>query len=326
MELNQTAATLTRTLSHRLLVIDGAMGTMVQRHALSEADFRGDRFAGHPRDLKGNNDVLVLTRPDVISGIHHAYLDAGADIIETNTFNGTAIAQADYGLESFVYEINLEAARLAKAAATAWTARTPDHPRVVAGAMGPTNKTLSLSPDVNNPAFRAVTFAQVKDAYAEQARGLLDGGCDLLMVETIFDTLNAKAAIVAIEEVFEARGTRVPVMISATVADKSGRTLSGQTIEAFWLSIAHARPFSVGLNCALGAREMRPYLVDLEQVATCFVSCYPNAGLPNAFGQYDETPDDTARLIREFADEGLVDIVGGCCGTTPDHIRPLPPR
>ena len=319
----RTANLLDALLRDRILVLDGAMGTMVQRHGLTEADFRGERFAAHPRDLKGDNDLLVLTRPDVISGIHHAYLEAGADIIETSTFNGTAIAQADYGLEHVVYEINVAAARLACDAARAWTARTPERPRFVAGAVGPTNRTLSLSPDVNNPAFRAVTFQQVKDAYAEQARGLLDGGCDLLLVETIFDTLNAKAALVAIEEVFEARGARVPVQISVTITDRSGRTLSGQTVEAFWVSIAHARPFSVGINCALGAREMRPFLADLARVAATRVSCYPNAGLPNAFGQYDEAPSETAALVREFAEAGLVDIVGGCCGTTPDHIRAI---
>jgi len=289
-------STLHGILKSRLLILDGAMGTMVQRHGLAEADYRGERFASHPHDLKGNNDVLVLTRPEVISGIHHAYLEAGADIIETDTFNGTSIAQADYGLEACVYEINAVAATLAKAAAEAWTARTPGKPRFVAGAIGPTNRTLSISPDVNNPAFRGVTFGQLRDAYAEQARGLLDGGADLLMVETIFDTLNAKAALVAIEEVFEGRGARVPVLVSVTVADRSGRTLSGQTIEAFWLSVAHARPFSVGLNCALGAREMRPHLVDLADIATCHVSCYPNAGLPNAFGQYDESPAETAAI------------------------------
>ncbi len=316
--------TLDAALRERILVLDGAMGTMVQRHGLAEADFRGERFAAHSRDLKGDNDLLVLTRPDVISGIHHAYLEAGADIIETSTFNGTAIAQADYGLEPIVYELNVAAARLARDAADDWSARTPDRPRFVAGALGPTNRTLSLSPDVENPALRAVTFAQVKDAYAEQARGLLDGGCDLLLVETIFDTLNAKAALVAIDEVFESRGSRVPIMISVTVADRSGRTLSGQNVEAFWVSVAHARPYSVGINCALGAREMRPFLADLARVAGgTRVSCYPNAGLPNPFGEYDEAPAETARLIREFADAGLVDIVGGCCGTTPDHIRAI---
>ena len=286
MAAQQTTEILDAILHDRILVLDGAMGTMVQRHGLGEADFRGERFAAHPRDLKGDNDLLVLTRPDVISGIHHAYLEAGADIIETSTFNGTAIAQADYGLESVVYELNVAAARLAGEAARAWTVRTPDRPRFVAGAMGPTNRTLSLSPDVDNPAFRAVTFQQVKAAYAEQARGLLDGGCDMLLVETIFDTLNAKAALVAIEEAFESRGTRVPILISVTITDRSGRTLSGQTVEAFWVSIAHARPYVVGINCALGAREMRPFLADLARVATTRVSAYPNAGLPNAFGQY----------------------------------------
>ncbi len=318
-----TAAILASILKTRILVLDGAMGTMVQRHGLAETDYRGARFANHPRDLKGNNDVLVLTRPDIIGGIHHAYLEAGADLIETDTFNSTSIAQADYGLESSVYQINVEAARLARAAAADWSARTPGKPRFVAGAIGPTNKTLSISPDVNNPSFRAVTFGQLRDAYAEQVGGLLDGGCDCLLVETIFDTLNAKAALVAIEEVFDTRQARVPVMLSVTVSDRSGRTLSGQTIEAFWLSVAHVGPFSVGLNCALGAREMRPHLVELEQVATCHVSCYPNAGLPNPFGQYDETPAETAQIISEFASAGLVDIVGGCCGTTPDHIRAI---
>jgi len=323
MATTNTIDILSSALATRILILDGAMGTMVQRHQLTEADYRGARFASHARDLKGNNDVLVLTRPDVIAGIHHAYLQAGADLIETDTFNGTSIAQADYGLESSVYEINVEAAKLAKAAAADWSARTPGKPRFVAGAMGPTNKTLSISPDVNNSSFRAVTFGELKDAYAEQARGLLDGGCDCLLVETIFDTLNARAALVAIDEVFDQRRSRVPVMLSATVSDRSGRTLSGQTIDAFWLSVAHAHPFSVGLNCALGAREIRPHLVDLEQVASCFVSCYPNAGLPNPFGQYDESPAETAGIVREFADAGLVDIVGGCCGTTPDHIRAI---
>jgi len=317
------AGTLDAILRERILVLDGAMGTMVQRHGLDEADFRGQRFAAHPSDLKGDNDLLVLTRPDVITGIHHAYLEAGADIIETCTFNATSIAQADYGLESAVYELNVAAARLARDAAREWSARTPDRPRFVAGSIGPTNRTLSLSPDVDDPARRAVTFAQVRDAYAGQVRGLLDGGCDLLLVETIFDTLNAKAALVAIDEAFEARGAAVPIMISVTVADRSGRTLSGQNVEAFWVSVAHARPFSVGINCALGAREIRPFLADLARVAETRISCYPNAGLPNAFGQYEETPGETAALVREFAESGLIDIVGGCCGTTPDHIRAI---
>ena len=312
------------------------MGTMIQRHSLSEADFRGQRFAGHRHDLKGNNDLLNLSRPGVIEAIHDQYLEAGSDIIETNTFNSNAVSQADYGLESFSYELNLAGARLARKAADEWTARTPDRPRFVAGSMGPTNRTLSISPDVNNPAFRNITFDALRDAYKDQVRGLLDGGCDLLLLETIFDTLNAKAGIVAVQEVFEERGlgdSGPPLMISVTVTDRSGRTLSGQTIEAFWTSVEHARPFSVGINCALGARDMRPYLAELASLATCHVSCYPNAGLPNAFGQYDEHPADTAGALQEFATSGFVNIVGGCCGTTPDHIREiaravtaLPPR
>ncbi|MBI3262486.1 MAG: methionine synthase [Acidobacteria bacterium] len=314
---------LERAIQQRILILDGAMGTMIQRHRLDEADFRGKRFRAHPRDLKGDNDLLVLTRSEVITGIHDAYLQAGSDIIETNSFNATTISQADYGLEPIVYELNVEAAKLAKQAADRWTLRTPDRPRFVAGAIGPTNKTLSLSPDVNNPAFRAVTFDQMRAAYAEQARGLIDGGVDALLVETIFDTLSAKAALVGIFEVFEDKGIELPLMISVTITDRSGRTLSGQTLDAFWVSIAHARPFSVGINCALGAAQMRPYLAELSQVATTYVSCYPNAGLPNAFGQYDEQPDSTAELVAEFARSGFVNIVGGCCGTTPDHIAAL---
>ena len=320
-------------LATRILLLDGAMGTMIQRHRLEEHDFRGDRFAKHLRDLKGNSDLLILTRPDVIGGIHREYLEAGADIIETNTFSSTAIAQADYGLEALAYELNVEGARLARAAADEWTARTPDRPRFVAGALGPTNRTLSISPDVNDPALRAVTFDQVRDAYRDQVRGLIDGGADLLLLETIFDTLNAKAAIAAILETFEERGVELPLMISVTVTDRSGRTLSGQTLDAFYVSIRHARPFSVGLNCALGARDMRPYLAELARIAECYVTCYPNAGLPNAFGEYDELPHETAQLLRDFAESGFVNILGGCCGTTPDHIRAvgdaiknLPPR
>jgi 5-methyltetrahydrofolate--homocysteine methyltransferase len=314
---------LEQILARRVLVLDGAMGTMVQRYGLGEADFRGGRFAGHTRDLSGNADVLSLTRPDVVSSIHDAYLEAGADIVETNTFTATAIAQADYGLEAAVYEMNATSARLARRAADAWTTRTPDRPRFVAGSLGPTNRTLSISPDVENPAYRAVSFDAMRDAYAEQARGLLDGGVDVLLLETIFDTLNAKAALVAIAALLEARDQDVPLMISVTVTDRSGRTLSGQTIDAFWTSVAHARPFSVGLNCALGAREMRPYLAELSGLAGCFTTCYPNAGLPNAFGQYDESPPDTAAALAEFAREGLVNLVGGCCGTTPDHVRAI---
>src|SRR5687768_5643232 len=310
-------------LARRVLLLDGAMGTMIQRHKLTEADFRGTRFAEHPHDLKGDNDLLVLTRPDVISGIHHEYLSAGADIIETNTFNSTVIAQADYGLEPVVYELNVEAARLAKAAAVEWTARTPDRPRFVAGAIGPTNRTLSISPDVNDPAFRAVTFDQMREAYEEQVRGLIDGGCDVLILETIFDTLTSKAGIFAIENVFEERGIRLPLMVSVTITDRSGRTLSGQTVDAFYVSIRHARPFSVGINCALGARDMRPYLAELSRIAECYVTSYPNAGLPNAFGEYDEQPEETGALLRDFASSGFVNVVGGCCGTTPEHIAAI---
>ena len=326
-------ATLSNLLSRRILVLDGAMGTMIQRRKLSEADFRGTRFADHGHDLLGDNDLLSVTQPDVILDIHRQYLEAGSDIIETNTFNGTSVSQADYGLESIVYELNRAASELARQAAAEWTARTPDRPRFVAGALGPTNRTLSLSPDVNDPAFRAITFDALRDAYAEQARGLVDGGCDILMIETVFDTLNAKAAIVAVQNVFDEKGVELPLVISGTITDLSGRTLSGQTIEAFWISVLHAAPLAVGINCALGAQQMGPYLAELSAIATTFVSCYPNAGLPNAFGEYDEQPDETAGLLREFATAGTVNLVGGCCGTTPDHIRSiaravegLPPR
>jgi 5-methyltetrahydrofolate--homocysteine methyltransferase len=315
--------TLHEQLAKRLLVLDGAMGTMIQRYKLSDADFRGDQFRDHPNEQKGNSDLLVLTRPDVIGAIHREYLAAGADIIETNTFTSNAIAQADYGLESFVYDLNRAGARLAREAADEWTAKTPERPRFVAGSMGPTNRTLSISPDVNNPAYRAVTFDQMREAYEEQVSGLIDGGSDILLLETIFDTLNAKAAIVAIENVFEARGLRLPLMISVTVTDRSGRTLSGQTLEAFYLSIRHAKPFSVGINCALGARDMRPYIDELSRLAECYVSSYPNAGLPNAFGEYDEKAPETGELLRDFAASGFVNIVGGCCGTTPDHIAAI---
>src|SRR6185503_5848036 len=328
-----TVDTLKKLLRERILILDGAMGTMVQRRKLSEADFRGERFKSHPKDLKGNNDVLVLTRPDVIADIHAEYLAAGADIIETNTFSSTSVSQGDYGLESLAYELNLEATRLARRVADEWTAKDPSKPRFVAGSLGPTTKTLSISPDVNNPAFRAITFNEMRDAFKDQARGLIDGGSDVLPVETQIDTLNAKAALVAIDEVFEEKGVRLPLMVSATLTDRSGRTLSGQTLDAFYLSIEHVKPFSVGLNCALGAREMRPYLAELSRAVEGYVSCYPNAGLPNAFGQYDEQPAETAGLIKEFAESGFVNIIGGCCGTTPDHIREiargvegLPPR
>jgi len=315
-----TVPLLHRLLRDRVLMLDGAMGTMIQRHKLTEADFRGERLTNHPKDQRGNSDVLILTRPDVISSIHHEYLAAGADIIETNTFSSTAIAQSDYALEPYVYEMNVEGARLAKAAAVEWTTKTPDQPRFAVGSMGPMNRTLSISPDVNDPSFRGMTFDQAREAYEEQVRGLMDGGVDLLLLETIFDTLNSKAAIVAIENVFEERGVRIPLMISVTITDRSGRTLSGQTLDAFYVSIRHARPFSVGINCALGARDMRPYLAELAAMAECYVSVYPNAGLPNAFGQYDELPDETGRLLKDFVASGFANIVGGCCGTTPDHI------
>jgi 5-methyltetrahydrofolate--homocysteine methyltransferase len=326
-----TLDTLKKLLAERILVLDGAMGTMVQRRKLTEADFRGERFKSHPKDLKGNNDVLVLTRPDVIADIHREYLEAGADIIETNTFSSTAVSQGDYGLEEVAYELNLEAARLARRAVDDWVRQDASkpfdsaqgRPRFVAGSIGPTTKTLSISPDVNNPAFRAITFDDMRDAFKDQARGLIDGGSDLLLVETQIDTLNAKAALVAIAEVFEEKQVELPVMVSATLTDRSGRTLSGQTLDAFYLSIEHVKPFSVGLNCALGAREMRPYLAELSRAVEGYVSCYPNAGLPNAFGQYDEQPAETAGLIKEFAESGFVNIIGGCCGTTPDHIREI---
>jgi 5-methyltetrahydrofolate--homocysteine methyltransferase len=318
-----TRATLDRLLEERILILDGATGTMIQRHPLEEADFRGERFAAHALPLKGNNDILTLTRPDIISGIHHAFLEAGADIVETNTFSATWVAQADYGTELAVHDLNVEAVRLARAACDEWTAKTPGKPRFVAGAIGPTNRMLSISPDVEDASKRSITFEELCGAYVEQVRGLVEGGADLLLIETIIDGLSAKAAIAAVNQVADETGIRLPLMISVTITDRSGRTLAGQTIEAFWITIAHARPFSVGVNCALGAAEMRPYLADLSRVASCWTSCYPNAGLPNAFGEYDEGPDETATELREFASSGLVNIIGGCCGTTPDHIRAI---
>ena len=308
-------------LRQRILVIDGAMGTMIQRFAPGEAEYRGERFADWPSDVKGNSDVLVLTQPDMIRTIQEEYLRAGADIIETNTFSATRIAQADFGMEELCYELNYEGARLARAAADAVS--TPDRPRYVAGALGPTNKTASISPDVHDPGARNVSYDELVAAYLEQANGLVDGGSDLLLIETIFDTLNAKAAIFALETLFEERGRRWPVIISGTITDASGRTLSGQVTEAFWNAVRHARPLAVGLNCALGAAEIRPYLAELSRIADTFVSCYPNAGLPNAFGEYDETADQMAAVLEEFTGAGLVNIVGGCCGTTPDHISAI---
>ncbi|HOB79181.1 MAG TPA: methionine synthase [Ornithinibacter sp.] len=316
-------ADLTAALRERVLVLDGAMGTMIQGYGLSEADYRGDRFADHPDDQQGNNDLLALTQPDIITAIHRAYLEAGSDLLETNTFNAQRISLADYGMQEVAYELNVAAAALARAECDAMTARTPDRPRYVLGTVGPTNRTASISPDVNDPGARNVTFDELVEAYLEQARGLVDGGADVLLVETIFDTLNAKAAIYALETLFEETGRRWPVMISGTITDASGRTLSGQVTEAFWYSVRHARPLAIGLNCALGAGELRPYVAELARIADCFVSAHPNAGLPNAFGEYDETPEAMARVVGEFAASGLVNIVGGCCGTTPDHIAAI---
>lgn len=306
-----------KELEKRILIIDGAMGTMIQRYKLSEADYRGERFKDWPSDLKGNNDLLCLTQPQIIKAIHKQYLEAGADIIETNTFNAQRVSMADYHMEDLAYEINLAAAKCAKEAVIesgkkAW----------VAGAIGPMNKTLSLSPDVNNPGYRALTFDEAMNAYYEQVKGLVEGGVDLLLIETIFDTLNAKAAIFAIKKYFKDTGKpALPISISGTITDASGRTLSGQTLEAFYTSVMHAHPLSVGLNCALGAKEMRPHIEELSQIASCFVSAYPNAGLPNAMGEYDEKPEDTGHYLEDWAKEGWVNIVGGCCGTTPDHIK-----
>ncbi|HVR43933.1 MAG TPA: methionine synthase [Thermoanaerobaculia bacterium] len=310
-------------LRRRIAILDGAMGTMIQRYGLDEAGYRGEAFRDHPKDLRGANDVLVLSQPHIIDQIHRQYLEAGADVIETNTFNATSVSLAEYGLEAKVYEINLAAARIARAAADAAEAQDPARPRFVAGSLGPTSRTASLSPDVNDPAFRAVTFDDLRAAYYEQARGLVDGGADILLPETTFDTLNLKAALFAIEQLFHERGIRLPVMVSFTITDLSGRTLSGQTVEAVWASVSHAPMLSVGINCALGAKEMRPYVEELSKLATVSLSCYPNAGLPNELGGYDETPDSLAAVLREFAREGWLNLVGGCCGTTPDHVRAI---
>ena len=311
-----------KELQKRIVIIDGAMGTMIQRHKLEEADYRGERFKDWHTDVKGNNDLLSITQPEIIIGIHKEYLEAGADIIETNTFSSTVVAQADYDMQSLAYELNVASAKCAKIAADIYTANNPAKPRFVAGAIGPLNKTLSLSPDVNNPGFRAVTFDEVAAAYTEQIRGLVDGGVDIILIETIFDTLNAKAAIYATKNYFRNNNLpELPIMISGTITDASGRTLSGQTLEAFYTSVAHANPLSVGLNCALGASEMRSHIEELSQIASCYVSAYPNAGLPNAFGEYDEQPHETAHIIEEWAANGWLNIVGGCCGTTPEHIK-----
>jgi 5-methyltetrahydrofolate--homocysteine methyltransferase len=314
--------TIENILKERILVIDGAMGTMIQQYRLEESDYRGLRFKDWHKDVKGNNDLLSITQPEIIISIHKKYLEAGADIIETNTFSSTVIAQADYDMQSLAYELNLESAKCARKAIEEYQQINPGRQKFVAGAIGPLNKTLSLSPDVNNPGYRAVTFDEVVAAYEEQVKGLVDGGVDILLIETIFDTLNAKAAIYAVKTFFEKQNRpELPIMISGTITDASGRTLSGQTLEAFYLSVVHANPLSIGLNCALGATEMRPHIEELSAIAKCYTSAYPNAGLPNAFGEYDEQAHETAHIIEEWAKEGFVNIVGGCCGTTPDHIQ-----
>lgn len=311
-----------KELEKRILIIDGAMGTMIQRYKLQEADYRGERFKDWHLDVKGNNDLLCITQPHIIEEIHSQYLEAGADIIETNTFSSTAIAMADYEMQSLAYELNVAAAQCARRAADKYNQKDPSKPRFVAGAMGPLNKTLSLSPDVNNPGYRALTFDEAMNAYYEQVKGLVEGGVDIILIETIFDTLNAKAAIYATKKYFQdTQQPELPIMISGTITDASGRTLSGQTLEAFYTSVYHAKPLSIGLNCALGAAEMRPHIEELSQIAACYTSAYPNAGLPNAMGEYDEQPEQTAHFIEEWAEQGFVNIVGGCCGTTPDHIR-----
>jgi len=334
----ERVALLEQALHRRILILDGGMGTMLQAHELDEGGFRGERFEhghdGHAQthdnhahpggcDLKGNNDLLTLTKPEIIRGVHDAYLEAGADLIETNTFNSTRISQADYQLQHLAHELNLEGARLARAACNAMTAKTPHQPRFVIGVLGPTSRTASLSPDVNDPGFRNVTFEELAENYTESANGLIDGGADVIMVETIFDTLNAKAALFALSELFHQRGARMPVMISGTITDRSGRTLSGQTAEAFYYSVRHARPLSVGFNCALGADDLRPHIQTLSNLAESYVSTHPNAGLPNAFGEYDETPEHMAEVIKGFARDGLLNLVGGCCGTTPAHIKAI---
>jgi 5-methyltetrahydrofolate--homocysteine methyltransferase len=315
--------TIQQQLEKRILILDGAMGTMIQRFSLEEEDFRGDLFKDSKIDLKGNNDLLSLTRPHIIQDIHEQYLEAGADIIETNSFSGTSIAQADYELQHIAYDLNKASAEVAKKAAEIYTRKTPDKPRFVAGAMGPTNKTASLSPDVSSPGFRAITFDELAEAYKEQARGLVDGGADVLLIETIFDTLNAKAALFAIQELYEETGNELPIMISGTITDASGRTLSGQTVEAFLISLSHVPLLSIGLNCALGAKQLRPYVQSLSENSKTFISAYPNAGLPNEFGEYDQGPKAMADEVSSYVEDGLVNILGGCCGTTPDHIREM---
>ena len=321
MTRQERIAVLKAAAKERVLVLDGSWGVMIQKRGLSEADYRGDRFPDHVGQLKGNNDLLCLTRPDIITDLHHAYYGAGADISETNTFSATTIAQADYEMQGAVWDINFEGAKLARAVADEWTAKEPHKPRFVAGSMGPLNVMLSMSSDVNDPGARKVTFDQVYAAYAEQVKALHEGGVDLFLIETITDTLNCKAAIKAIMDLEDEGYEKLPIWISGTITDRSGRTLSGQTVEAFWNSVRHAKPFAIGLNCALGADLMRPHIAELSRIADTLVAAYPNAGLPNAFGEYDETPDETGHQLHEWAESGLVNIVGGCCGTTPDHIR-----
>ena len=321
MTRQERIAALKAAAKERVLVLDGSWGVMIQKRGLDEADYRGERFKEHVGQLKGNNDLLCLTRPDIITDLHHAYYGAGADISETNTFSATTIAQADYEMQGAVRDINYEGARLARAVADEWTAKEPHKPRFVAGSMGPLNVMLSMSSDVNDPGARKVTFEQVYDAYVEQVKALHDGGVDLFLIETITDTLNCKAAIKAIMDLEDQGYEKLPIWISGTITDRSGRTLSGQTVEAFWNSVRHAKPFAIGLNCALGADLMRPHIAELSRIADTLVAAYPNAGLPNAFGEYDETPDETGHQLHEWAESGLVNIVGGCCGTTPDHIR-----
>ncbi|MBT0584892.1 homocysteine S-methyltransferase family protein [Alteromonas sp. SM 2104] len=321
--MTQSFISLTESAQQRILILDGAMGTMIQRYSLSEQDYRGDAFKEWHCDVKGNNDLLAITQPDIIAAIHAEYFAAGADIIETNTFNATTIAMADYDMQTIAKEINLVAAQLARKVADEFTAKTPDKPRYVAGVLGPTNRTASISPDVNDPAKRNVTFDQLVEAYVESTEALLEGGVDLILIETVFDTLNAKAAAFAVQQVFDARGDEVPVMISGTITDASGRTLSGQTAEAFYYSLRHIKPFSFGLNCALGPDLLRQYVAEIAQISECLVSAHPNAGLPNEFGEYDMEPDEMAAHIAEWASSGLVNIVGGCCGSTPEHIRAI---
>lgn len=312
-----------KAISERILILDGAMGTMIQKYDLTEEDFRGEQFKDWEHPLKGNNDMLSITKPEVIEEIHRAYLEAGADIIETNTFSGTTIAMADYHMEDFVYELNYQSAKIARKACDDYTAKDPSKPRFVAGAIGPTNRTASLSPDVNDPGYRAITFEDLRIAYKQQAEALLDGGADILLVETIFDTLNAKAALFAIDEIQNERNIRIPIMVSGTITDASGRTLSGQTAEAFLISVSHMDLLSVGFNCALGAKQLTPYLEAINTKTAFNISAHPNAGLPNAFGQYDETPEQTAEQMKEYLEKGLMNIIGGCCGTTPEHIKAI---